>query len=48
MNVNYIKWLGLIGALFAGASQIASGDVVNGAGVIAASFASAGVFKKTQ
>lgn len=48
MNINYVKWLGLLGALFAGVSQIASGDVVNGAGVIAASFASAGVFKRAQ
>lgn len=44
MKVKYIKWLGLLGALFAGASQIAAGDVVNGSGIIAAALSSAGVF----
>lgn len=44
MKVQYIKCLGMIGALCAGAAQLAAGDLVNGAGVIAAAFASAGVF----
>lgn len=48
MNVKYIKWLGLLGALFAGASQIAAGDIVNGAGIISASLASAGVLTRAQ
>lgn len=48
MKVLYIKWLGLLGALFAGTSQIISGDVVNGAGVIAAALSSAGVLSAQQ
>lgn len=48
MKVKHIKWLGLLGALFAGASQIAAGDIVNGAGIISASLASAGIFSPAQ
>lgn len=43
MNTKYIKWLGLIGAIFAGTSQILAGDFVSGGGVIAAALSSAGV-----
>lgn len=48
MRIKYIKWLGLLGALFTGASQIAAGDIINGAGIISASLASAGVFSQAQ
>lgn len=48
MKVKYVKWLGLLGALFAGASQIIAGDVVGGGGVIAAALSSAGVFAIQQ
>lgn len=48
MNVKHIKLLGLLGALFTGASQIAAGDIVGGAGIISASLASAGVFTRAQ
>lgn len=48
MKVIYIKWLGLIGALFAGASTIIAGDVAIGVGVIAAALSSAGVFSVQQ
>lgn len=47
MNTKYIKWLGLIGALFAGTSQILAGDLVSGSGVIAAALSSAGVLSPT-
>lgn len=43
MKVKVIKWAGLLGALFAGVSQIVAGDVVAGSGVIAAALSSAGV-----
>lgn len=43
MNVKYIKWIGLLGALLAGTAQILAGDFVNGGGVIAAALSSAGV-----
>lgn len=48
MKVKYIKWFGLLGALFAGISQILAGDVVNGGGVIAAALSSAGVLSAQQ
>lgn len=48
MKVKYVKWLGLLGALFAGASQIIAGDIVGGGGVIAASLSSAGVLSVQQ
>lgn len=48
MKLNYIKWLGLLGALFAGTSQLLSGDVVNGSGIIAAALSSAGVLSVKQ
>lgn len=44
MKIKYVKWLGFIGALCAGAAQVIAGDVVTGAGVIAAAFSSAGIF----
>lgn len=44
MKVKYVKWLGFVGALCAGAAQIIAGDIVTGAGVIAAAFSSAGIF----
>lgn len=44
MEVKYIKWIGLLGALSAGTAQILAGDIVNGGGVIAAALSSAGVF----
>lgn len=43
MKVKYIKWIGLLGALFAGTAQILAGDIVTGGGVIAAALSSAGV-----
>lgn len=43
MKVEYIKLIGLIGALFAGTAQILAGDFTNGGGVIAAALSSAGV-----
>lgn len=48
MKVKYVKWLGLLGALSAGASQIVAGDLVSGGGVIAAALSSAGVFSGQQ
>lgn len=48
MKVKYVKSLGLLGALFAGVSQIVAGDVVSGGGVIAAALSSAGVFSVQQ
>lgn len=44
MKVKIVKWLGFIGAVCAGAAQIIAGDVVTGAGVIAAACSSAGIF----
>lgn len=48
MNVQYVKWLGLLGALFAGSAQIIAGDIVNGTGIIAAALSSAGIFASQQ
>lgn len=48
MNVKYVKWLGLLGAIFAGTAQILAGDFINGGGVIAAALSSAGVFGQAQ
>lgn len=48
MKVKYVKWLGLLGALATGVSQIVAGDVVNGVGIISASLASAGIFSPAQ
>lgn len=48
MKVKYVKWFGLLGALFSGVSQIIAGDVVGGGGVIAAALSSAGVFSGQQ
>lgn len=48
MNTKHIKWFGLVGALFAGASSIVSGDIITGAGVISAALSSAGVFSTQQ
>lgn len=40
---NYLRILGLIGAVCTGAFTIFSGDVVTGAGIIAAAFSAAGL-----
>lgn len=44
MKIKCIKWIGLLGALSVGTTQILAGDVVNGGGMIAAALSSAGVF----
>lgn len=46
MKVKHVKWLGLIGALLAGVSQVVSGDVVAGVGVVSAALSSAGVLSR--
>lgn len=43
MKIKYVKWLGLLGAVFSGTAQCIAGDFVSGAGVIAAALSSAGV-----
>lgn len=48
MKVKYVKWFGLLGALFAGTAQIIAGDIVGGGGVIAAALSSAGVLSFQQ
>lgn len=48
MKTKYIKWFGLIGALFAGTSSIMSGDIITGAGVISAALSSAGILSTQQ
>lgn len=48
MRIKYVKWFGLLGALLAGSSQILAGDVVNGAGIIAAALSSAGILTSQQ
>lgn len=48
MNTKYIKWFGMLGAFFSGVAQIASGDIINGTGIIAASLTSAGIFAQAK
>lgn len=43
MKLKFIRWGGLLGALLTGAVLIVSGDVVQGAGTIAAALGSASV-----
>lgn len=48
MKTQHIKWLGLIGALFAGASSLMSGDITTGVGVIGAALSSASALSTRQ
>ena len=45
MQVKAIKWIGLLGAILSGVTQIMNGDPVVGGGVIAAALSSAGILK---
>lgn len=45
MNTQFVKLLGLVGAMFAGGAAIYAGDVVTGSGIISAALSSAGVLK---
>lgn len=45
---SFTKWLGVIGGVVAGLFLIMHGQAVEGAGLVAASFGSAGVLSKQE
>lgn len=47
MRIKYVKYLGLLGALFTGGSLILAGSLSEGVGIIAAALSSASLFKAT-